>query len=141
MNRALVKKIQGDLPLQDQLFSARECAELKKMLKTGQLRRFAAVLDPVKLGYTASCMVAWRVGPKKIDQLGREFARLGPVSHCYERPTFKDFPYNLYTMVHGRSKNSIIRLVKRAGKKLGLPDYQMLWSLKEYKKSSPIYVV
>ena len=141
MNKELIKKLQGDLTVQADPLTAEECVALKLMLQEGLVRRFGAILNHREIGYTANCMVAWGVADSAVSKIGEFLAQADQVSHCYERPRFKDFPYNLYTMVHGKSKNDIIAFVEKESKDIAVTDYQLLWSLVELKKTSPKYVV
>lgn len=137
----MIKKLQGDFDFESNSFSKEELKEIKKLLKKGVLKRFSAVLYHRKVGFVSNCMIVWNASDRKITAIGKKLAKINLISHCYERPRFPGFPYNLYTMVHGKSKNDIIKLVKMISKKYKLSDYRLLWSLKEFKKSSPVYVV
>lgn len=141
MNNGLIKKLQGDLPVIATPLTAEECVNLKQMIREGVVRRFGAILNHHKIGYTANCMVAWNVPDSDVDNIGKLLSNSDLVSHCYERPRFKNFPYNLYTMVHGQDKSDIIMFVEKASEDIAVDDYQLLWSLVELKKTSPKYVV
>ena len=115
--------------------------ELVRALRAdGAIRRFGASIKHQKTGWSANIMVAWRVSEADADACGRSAAAHDRVSHCYFRPSpTPDWPYTLYTMVHGRSRDECLAVVEalRAG---GLPDdYAMLDSLKELKKISMTY--
>lgn len=81
-------------------------ARMEKMLETGIIRRIGSVPNHYALGYTANGMTVWNVDDDKISELGPKVAALDFVSHCYQRPRhLPDWPYNLFAMVHGRSRD------------------------------------
>src|ERR671916_538254 len=67
------------------------------------MRRFSAVLYHRKAGFRANAMGVWKVPPERIEEVGNAFAQYQAVSHCYQRPTYEDWPYAIFSMVHGRS--------------------------------------
>ena len=73
-------------------------------LATGQMRRFAAVLAHRKAGFVQNGMGVWVVPEEQIDEMGKAMAAFRGVSHCYQRPTYPDWPYNLFSMTHGRDR-------------------------------------
>ena len=80
-------------------------AVLRSMLADGRIRRIAAVPNHYALGYTANAMSVWDVADAAVDELGREVGALPFVTHCYRRPRrLPEWPYNLFAMVHGRSR-------------------------------------
>jgi len=107
----------------------------------GLMRRFAAVLRHQKAGFSVNVMGVWRVPEELVPQVGAIMATFAGVSHCYERPTYPDWPYNLFTMVHGRTKEECLAILKAISEKTGISDYALLWSTKEYKKVRVRYFV
>jgi len=81
-------------------------------------------------------MIVWRVSAGQEEAAGEIFAGAEEVTHCYERATSPDWPYNLYTMVHSRSKEDCLRIADQLSKASGVDDYRILFSEKEYKKTS-----
>jgi hypothetical protein len=100
------------------------------------MRRFAAVLNHRKAGFGANGMAVWKVPEPQVDDFGSRMATFRSVSHCYKRPTYDDWPYSLFTMVHAKSKDgceeTIAALADEAG--LGDDDYAVLYSTFEFKK-------
>lgn len=93
---------------------------LKAMLADGTIRRIAAVPNHFRLGYTANGMSVWDVCDRHVDALGEEVGRLGFVSHCYRRPRHPPvWPYNLFAMVHGRSREEVNDQVGEISRLLG----------------------
>jgi hypothetical protein len=84
-------------------------------------------------------MVVWDVPDDQIERFGRIAAEHRMVSHCYQRPRFDGFGYNLYTMIHGRSKQECESAASEIADRTGIRDFAMLYTTVEYKKSSPVY--
>jgi len=114
---------------------------LKEWKKEGKLRRIGAIVNHFKVGLDAAAMVIWQVGPGRVVEVGQIFATFKEVSHAYERKTYDNWPWNLYTMVHGRSEQEVQEVVKRMSEKSGVCDYRILATEKELKKVPPIYIV
>lgn len=144
---AFVRALQRDLVLTRTPFIelAAELAmpfeELRHMhddfLASGRMRRFAAVLHHRKAGFGANAMGVW-AGPQgdsaALERLGAVMAGFRAVSHCYERPSYADWPYNLFTMVHGKSEAECEQTLAAIATATGLTHWQALYSSKEYKK-------
>jgi DNA-binding Lrp family transcriptional regulator len=146
---AAVRALQKDLPIVDEPFAvlARGAgmteddllAHAADFLKTGIMRRFAAVLRHQRAGYRANAMVCWQAEPDDIEAAGAIFAKHPAVSHCYERPTSADWTYPLYTMIHCRNDHEVERTIAELAASSGLSDYRVLRTVKEYKKSRVVY--
>lgn len=106
---------------------------------TGQMRRFAAVLAHRRAGFTFNGMGVWRVPVERLEECGQLMASYRGVSHCYERPTYPDWPYNLFSMTHGRTKQECEDVLEAISRETGLDDYIVLYSTKEYKKTRVSY--
>jgi DNA-binding Lrp family transcriptional regulator len=111
-------------------------SRLRAMEEEGIIRRFAATIGHRALGILANALIAWRVPPEKVDEAGAIFAAAEEVTHCYERATALDWPYNIYTMVHSRSREECLQIAERLSSRSGTSDYIVLFSEKEYKKIS-----
>ena len=145
----IIKAIQNGLPIceepylkiaqqvgisQDELL-----AQLQAWKDDGTIRRFGAILRHHKAGYSANAMGIWDVPDERAEDFGLTAAEHKSISHCYQRPRFKGFKYNLYTMIHGRSKQECESVAKEISERTGINDYSLLYTTAEYKKSSPIY--
>jgi len=75
----------------------------------------------------------------KVDDWGRRLAQLPQVSHCYRRRPLADFNYNLFAMTHGESPGQVLAVLDRAAADLGARDYSILFSCRQYKKTSMRY--
>ena len=107
----------------------------------GIMRRFAAILRHQKAGFVANGMVTWKVPNNKIEDVAKIAISFSQVSHCYQRPVYEDWPYNLFTMVHARSKEACERIAQEISKRSGITEYAILYSTKEYKKERVKYFV
>jgi len=88
-------------------------ARLRRMLETGVIRRIGAVPNHYAIGYTANGMSVWDVADERIDELGRRVGALDCVTHCYRRPrALPAWPYNLFAMVHGSSREEVLAKAK-----------------------------
>lgn len=113
---------------------------LRKWKQEGKLRRIGAVVNHFKVGFTAGALVIWRVEPERIDEVATKLARFKEVSHAYERTTADNWPYNVYTMVHGESKEHLNGIIKRMSEACGVTNYRVLATEKELKKTPPRYI-
>jgi DNA-binding Lrp family transcriptional regulator len=146
---ALIQVLQGNLPdsvtpfsilaetLQWSVEEVISCA--CRLLEAEVIRRFGAVLRHQKAGFVANAMGVWQVDPEQASAVGEIMARFKEVSHCYQRPTLPDWPYNLFTMVHGRTTEDCGDVMKRLSLATGITTYSMLFSTAELKKSSMLY--
>lgn len=117
-----------------------EVIERSKRLKDGgAIRRFGAALTPAKAGFTSNSMVAWEAGGDTVEAIAEEMSKHPRISHCYIRPTFEGFPYNIYTMIHGNSPEDLSGIINELSRTSGLTSYRALNSLVEFKKTSPVY--
>ena len=101
------------------------------------MRRFAAVLHHRKAGFRANAMGVWNPGTlddTQIDTYGAIMAGFREVSHCYRRPVYPDWPFSLFTMVHGKSVADCEATLQAIAEKTGIPNYHALYSTEEFKK-------
>ena len=109
---------------------------LQALEDEGIIRRFAATIGHRALGILANALIAWRVPPERVDEAGSIYAAAEEVTHCYERAIAEDWPYNIYTMVHSRSREECLGIADLLSARTGISDYIVLFSEKEYKKIS-----
>jgi DNA-binding Lrp family transcriptional regulator len=147
--RRILRLVQGDLPDSAEPFAAvakqagasvEEVLSLLSELKeSGAVRRFGATLRHQKAGYGKNAMVAWRVPEERLEEVGRDMAARPEISHCYVRRTYPEWPYNLYTMIHGRDEGEVDQVVERMARATGIDEHEKLESLRELKKTSMTY--
>jgi DNA-binding Lrp family transcriptional regulator len=109
---------------------------LKSLKASGALRRISAVLAHRKVAFSHNAMVVWKVNEMNVEKIGAVMASFPEVSHCYERDTGDYWSYNLYTMIHGKSYDDCIKSIERIARKTGIKDYRILFSKREFKKTS-----
>jgi DNA-binding Lrp family transcriptional regulator len=111
---------------------------MQRMSELGVIRRIAAVPNHYALGYTANGMTVWDVTDEHADELGRRVGALPCVSHCYRRPRhLPDWPYNLFAMVHGRSREEVEEKARSIAALLGeaCRGHEVLYSTRILKKT------
>ncbi len=108
----------------------------ERFLRTGKMRRFAAVLHHRQAGFSANAMGVWAVpgGDAEIERAGEKMAAFRAVSHCYRRPSYPDWPFNIFTMVHGKSVEECEQTLAAIADTTGITQRGALYSTKEYKK-------
>jgi DNA-binding Lrp family transcriptional regulator len=100
----------------------------------GYLRRVAAVLHHREAGFHANAMGVWVVPSGRSEEVGHIMGSFRGVSHCYLRPTYPDWPYNIFTMVHGQNAEHCQEIISAISQATGITEYALLYSTKEYKK-------
>jgi siroheme decarboxylase len=111
-------------------------ARLRSMVDRKLLRRVAAILFHRRAGFSANGMGVWKVPEAEIFETGRRMASFRGISHCYQRPTYEDWPYSVFTMAHGRSKEECDAILDSIAVECGMgpDDRATLYSSTEYKK-------
>ncbi len=109
---------------------------LRALVKEGVIRRFAAAIGHRALGIVANAMIVWKVPSGDVERIGRIVASFEEVTHCYERAVQPEWPYNLYVMVHSRSREECVRIASEIARATGVEEYKVLFSEAEYKKTS-----
>jgi DNA-binding Lrp family transcriptional regulator len=114
-------------------------AAVRSLMDRGYIRRFGATLRHQKSGFAANVLVAWAVLEEDISRIGKKMAAYREVSHCYARRPASPWPYNLYTMVHGRTREDCVATASRMAAETGLTRYELLFSETELKKTTMRY--
>jgi DNA-binding Lrp family transcriptional regulator len=109
------------------------------MAERGILRRVAAILFHRRAGFSANGMGVWKVPDERIAELGPRMAAVRGISHCYQRPTYEDWPYSVFTMAHGRSKEECDAILDSIAADTGIDERATLYSSTEYKKVRLLY--
>jgi DNA-binding Lrp family transcriptional regulator len=109
--------------------------EVKKLQDGGYLRRFASILYHKNAGFNANAMVVWELD-ENTDQIqaGQKVAQFSKVSHCYLRPTYPNWPYSLFSMIHAKTKQEVDEVVNDIIQEINPKSYKYLYSTKEFKK-------
>ncbi len=107
----------------------------------GLMRRYAAILRHRDAGFVANGMVVWNVPEGRVDDVGFKLAAFPQVSHCYRRPVYPDWKYNIFSMVHARTLKAAEKMAIEMSKEISVPDYKILFSSREFKKERVKYFV
>jgi DNA-binding Lrp family transcriptional regulator len=110
-----------------------------ELKESGVMRRFATILNHRKAGFGANAMSVWAVPEEKGEEIGRQLAEFSAVSHCYLRPSYPNWPYNLFAMVHAKTQEECDTLIEEMAKESGLTEYGKLYSTVEFKKQRLVY--
>ena len=146
---AVIKELQQDISVTPEPFKEaierlgmgyEEFFTIATTLKeAGVMRRFATILNHRKAGFGANAMSVWAVPEAEGERIGREMAEFSAVSHCYLRPSYPNWPYNLFAMVHAKTQEACDALIDEMAKESGLSEYSKLYSTKEFKKQRLVY--
>jgi siroheme decarboxylase len=146
---AVIRATQGDMPIvpepyapaaqqlgipQRQLLEHLECMQERRLL-----RRVAAILYHRRAGFSANGMGVWKVPDERIMDIGPRMAAFRGISHCYQRPTYEDWPYSVFTMAHGRSKEECDAILDSIASDTGITERATLYSSTEFKKIRLLY--
>jgi siroheme decarboxylase len=148
-DRDVIRALQGDMPVISEPY-APAAAELgipqslllehlQGMQERRLLRRVAAILFHRRAGFSANGMGVWNVPDERIMELGMRMASFRGISHCYQRPTYADWPYSVFTMAHGRSKEECDAILESIAADTGVEDRAILYSSTEFKKIRLLY--
>jgi DNA-binding Lrp family transcriptional regulator len=107
---------------------------LNELQKAGVMRRFASILNHRKAGFSANAMVVWDVDEEKGEEVGERAAAFSAVSHCYLRPKYENWPYNLFTMVHGKNTDETNAIIAEMASEIDSKSHMPLYSSREFKK-------
>ena len=123
------------IPLQE-LFDIADSLQERSLM-----RRFSAVLHHRRAGFRSNAMAVWKVPSERAIEVGNIMAQSRWVTHCYERPTFPDWPYTHFTMIHATSQDTCEDVAADLSEATGITEYQLLYSTREYKKTRVRYFV
>ena len=150
-DKEFIRQLQKDFEIVDRPFlkasNALEISEeeifekLKYYESIGVMRRFAAILRHREAGFTANGMIVWKVPEDRINQVGEKLGAFPQVSHCYERPVYPDWPYNVFSMIHCKSIDEAKEMAKEIQTLINVEEYKILFSSREFKKTRVEYFV
>jgi len=142
---AVVRALQEPLAFVEEPFAAparaagMDQAELlagaKALLDRGVMRRLAGLVNHRRAGFGANVMAAWALAAERIGAAGRRIAEFSAVTHCYERPVFDGWPFALFSMIHGRSREECVAVVAAIRAATDPEGVALLWTLREFKKT------
>ena len=148
-DQAVIRALQGDMPVIAEPYApaaaelgiAQEdlLAHLREMQERRLLRRVAAILFHRRAGFSANGMGVWKVPDERVMELGMRMASFRGISHCYQRPTYADWPYSVFTMAHGRSKEECDAILDAIAGEFDITERATLYSSTEFKKIRLLY--
>jgi len=148
-DRAVIRGTQGDMPVVPEPYAPaaarlgitqeRLLGHLQGMQERKLLRRVAAILYHRRAGFSANGMGVWKVPEEQIVEIGPRMAAFRGISHCYQRPTYQDWPYSVFTMAHGRSKEECDAILDSIAEGTGITERATLYSSTEFKKIRLLY--
>jgi DNA-binding Lrp family transcriptional regulator len=148
-DRDVIRALQGDMPVIPEPYAPAAAKlgvtqeklldHLRGMQERKLLRRVAAILFHRRAGFSANGMGVWKVPDDRILELGMRMSSFRGISHCYQRPTYADWPYSVFTMAHGRSKEECDAILDSIADDTGISDRATLYSSTEFKKIRLLY--
>jgi siroheme decarboxylase len=114
-------------------------AHLEDLRERKALRRVAGILFHRRAGFSANGMGVWKVPEGRILEIGPRMASFRGISHCYQRPTYADWPYSVFTMAHGRSREECDAILDSIAADTGIEERSTLYSSTEFKKIRMLY--
>ena len=149
LDKNVIRARQGDFPLVPEPYkelAARAgvtedvfLARVRELSEKKMIRKMGAVLRHREIGFAANALCAWEVPADRLDDVAKSMAASPSISHCYDRNTAPGWPYNLYTMIHGHSRAECESIADTLGKENHIENRVMLYSKKEWKKTSMKY--
>lgn len=149
LDKRIVRAMQGDFPLvkepykaiaeQVGITEAKLLERLQQFKAEGKIRKMGAVLQHREVGFAANVLCAWEVPAERMDEVAAAMSLHPSVSHCYDRNTRPGWPYNIYTMIHGHSREECEAIASELGAENCVVNRAMLYSVKEWKKTSMKY--
>jgi siroheme decarboxylase len=149
LEKKVIRGLQRDLPVCPRPFLevARELgleeekltAVIQNLMAQGYIRRFGATIRHRISGFQANAMAAWAVPEAEVARVGAQMAAVREVTHCYERQVSGDWPYNVFTMIHGKTQEECEGIARRMAAATGMREYALLFSDAELKKTTMRY--
>ena len=151
LDRDIINALSGDISgslrpykdIADSLGVSEEVVleRLRGYRESGVLRRMGAMIAHRVAGVDANGMIVWDVPEESVEEVGQKLASASEVTHCYARPRSSEWPYRLYTMVHARTREECSQVADRLASEVGVESYKLVFSSREFKKTSPRYFV
>jgi DNA-binding Lrp family transcriptional regulator len=149
IDKKIIAAMQDDLPLTAQpykLIAERlgitedELLErLNHYRRSGKIRKMGVVLKHREVGYAANALCAFVAPPERLDEIGRIFVGHAAITHCYTRVPRREWPYNFYVMLHAHTREECRSVAAELAKQAAVDRYIMLFSTREWKKTSMRY--
>lgn len=148
-DKRIISFLQDNLPLQPHPYQELAATlgltedevvdRIKLLQQQGVVRRLGSILRHQQAGYSVNAMVAWMIDDSEADDAGLIMAKFKEVSHCYQRKVPPDFKYALFTMIHAKNDQDLLKTIEQISFQTGIKDYLVIKSIKELKKVSMKY--
>ena len=149
LDKKIVRLLQGEFPLVSEPYKVLAAeigiseeellARVTALREEKKIRKIGAVLRHREVGFTSNCLCVWDVPDECMDETAARMAEHPRVSHCYERNRATGWDYNLYTMIHGYSREECEAIAAELSTATGIADRRMLYTKKEWKKTAMRY--
>jgi DNA-binding Lrp family transcriptional regulator len=148
-DKNIIKVLQEDFPLCEEPYkilaervgiSEEEfLRRVRELVDEKKIRKMGAVLRHREVGFKANALCAWNVSPDKLDDVAQTMSSNAAVSHCYDRTPLPNWNYNLYTMIHAKTRDECEKIIGELSQSTGVTDYKILYTKKEWKKTGMKY--
>ena len=148
-DKEIVKALQEDFPLCEEPYkilaervgiSEEELLQrMKELVDEKKIRKMGAVLRHREIGFKANALCAWQVEPEKLDDAAQIMSAHAAVSHCYDRTPAPNWNYNLYTMIHAKTRDECEKIIGELSTLTGVTNFKILYTKKEWKKTGMKY--
>jgi siroheme decarboxylase len=149
LEKKVIRGLQRDLPVCPRPFlevaqelgleEEKLTVVIQNLMAQGYIRRFGATIRHRISGFQANAMAAWAVPEAEVARVGTQMAAVREVTHCYERQISGDWPYNVFTMIHGKTQEECEAIARRMAMATGIQEYALLFSDAELKKTTMRY--
>lgn len=148
-DKKIIQVLQEDFPLCEEPYKIlaeragideeKFLERVKDFVRDKKIRKLGAVLQHQAAGFKSNALCAWCVPPEKVADVAAIMVQHCAVSHCYDRNPAPNWNYNLYTMIHAKSREECDAVIDELSRLTGITDFQALYSVKEWKKTSMKY--
>ena len=148
-DKLIIKALQEDFPLCEEPYKILAervgiteeefLQRVRELVDEKKIRRMGAVLRHREVGFKANALCAWHVPPDKLDDIAQIMTATAAVSHCYDRTPAPNWNYNLYTMIHAKTRDECEKIIGELARATGITDYKVLYTKKEWKKTGMKY--
>lgn len=150
IDQAILRTTQDGIPLVKEPFGeiAKEAgittdvaiARLRRLISSGVIKRLGISVNQRKVGIVANAVVAWKVPHEQVESVGNLLSSYKEVTHCYERVTIPGkWEHNLFTVIHGYSRDSVEEMAKRMSEAVGIREYLVMFSNEQFKRTSVMH--
>ncbi len=148
-DKLIIKALQEDFPLCEEpykILAARVgmsedefLRRVRQLVDEKKIRKMGAVLRHREVGFNANALCAWHVPTDELDAIAHAMSSHAAISHCYDRTPAPNWNYNLYTMIHAKTRDECEKIIGELSNLTGVTDYKILYTKREWKKTGMKY--